>query len=107
VQEVQQGRVQDLLTAAGTGLITPNPHYYSKYRAMVDFFMFGDEQKYRFRFINAVFRGRGSVDDLLSIEEFNDAWLAHVRDLVPSTDWRYIPDPQRAEIVRQLLKDRT
>jgi hypothetical protein len=96
VQEVKEGRVEDLQTAAGAGIVTTNPHFYSKYRAMVDFLLRADEQKYRFRFINAVFRSQGNVEDLLATPGISDTWIAYVKSLKPDPDWTSLPDPGRA-----------
>lgn len=103
VEEVQQGREEDLRTIAATALVTTNSHYYSKFRAMVDFFMSGEEQKHRLQFINAVFRNHGKVEDLLATSGINEAWLAYVKTLKPSREWCYIPDRERAESVKLLL----
>jgi hypothetical protein len=104
LEEVQQGRKETLRAIAAAPHATTDSHYYSKFRAMVEFLLFAQEKRYRMPLLNAAFRNQGKLDDLWRIPGIEQEWQAYVRNLRPSPEWNYIVEPDRTEAIRLRLE---
>jgi hypothetical protein len=104
VDEVQAGARERMAVIHSTGLVTTNSHYYSKFRAMIDFFMEAENQRYRMVFIDTLFRHRYDVAGLVAMQGIDDAWIRYVSTMKIDPDWSYRPPPEeRAARIDRVL----
>jgi hypothetical protein len=107
LERVKRGERTPLADAVSEPHVTMDSEHYSKFRAVVDFFMNGNRKQYRKRFIGVVFREQGKLADLLGSPGIEADWQAFVDGLRTDEKWVYIRPSPRVERLKKRLASLT
>lgn len=103
LERVQAGHKETLREAISEPHVVMDSDHYSKFRALVDFFMNSADRKYRKLFIDTVFRKQGRIRDLAELPNIDEEWWLYMKSLEPDPNWKYLGKSTEIEAVRQML----